>query len=170
LDFALDHPNRVHTLALSEPPAFWAVPPEELRATSDMRAMYELGKELGPEGEPTDAQYARFLCALGNCGAKPPVVGQPDWQDWVTRRSALRGLSAVPNHTDRTGRLKSFRRPVLIMTGANTVAFHRRINDILAANFPMAERVELAGGHTAPVTAPEDFVAKLRAFLTRHRG
>ena len=169
LDFALDHPDRVHTLALSEPPAFWAVAPEELRATPDMRAMCELGKELDPETEPTDAQYVRFLCALGNCGAKPPVVGQPGWQEWVTRRSAMRGLSVVPNHTDSTARLKAFRRPVLIMTGADTVAFHRRINDILAANFPIAERVELAGGHTAPVTAREDFVAKLRAFLMRHR-
>lgn len=168
LDFALDHPDRVRTLALAEPPAFWAVPPAELRATADMRGMFELTSELVPEKEPTDDQYTRFLCALGRCGAAPPAAGQPDLQDWVTRRSALRGLSAVPNHTDRLVRLKGFRRPVLIMTGADTVAFHRRINDILAANFPMAERVELPGGHSAPVASRDDFVATLRAFLARH--
>lgn len=170
LDFALDHQDRVHTLTLSEPPAFWAVAPEELRATPDMLAMYELTKELGPETEPTDAQYTRFLCALGKCGAKPPVEGQPGWEEWEMRRSAMRGLSVVPNHTDSTERLKAFQRPVLILTGSDTVAFHRRINDILAASFPLVERAELAGGHTAPVTAREDFLAKLRAFLLRHRA
>jgi pimeloyl-ACP methyl ester carboxylesterase len=40
LDFALDHPHRVRTLVLFEPPAFWTVPPEELRNTPDMRRMY----------------------------------------------------------------------------------------------------------------------------------
>lgn len=169
LDFALDHPDRVHTLALAEPPAFWAVAPEEMRARADMRAMSDLTRELVPEKEPTDAQYVRFLCALGRCGAVPPSAGQPDSQDWAARRSALRGLSAVANHTDRAVRLKGFRRPVLIMTGTDTVPFHRRINEILAANLPMAERVELSGGHTAPVTARDDFVAKLRGFLARHR-
>lgn len=170
LDFALDHPERVHTLALFEPPAFWAVAPEEIAATPDLRRMVELTRELVPERDPTDEQYVRFLCALGNCGAKPPAVGQPDWQDWVTRRSALRGLSAVSSHTDRAARLQAFRRPVLIMTGVNTVPFHRRINDILAANFELAERVEVTGGHTAPITAREEFVATLQAFLARHRG
>jgi pimeloyl-ACP methyl ester carboxylesterase len=170
LDFALDHPERVHTLALYEPPAFWALPPEELRPASDLRRMVELCKELLPARAPTDEQYVRFLCALGNCGAKPPASGHPDREAWETRRSALRGLSAVSNHTDRTARLEAFRRPVLIMTGADTVALHRHLNDILAATLPIVERVELAGGHTAPVTARDEFVAKLRAFLTRHRG
>jgi pimeloyl-ACP methyl ester carboxylesterase len=169
LDFALDHPDRVRTLALFEPPAFWVVSPGELQADPGMRTMYELSKGFGPEREPTDDQYVRFLCALGNCGAKPPSSGEPERQDWVARRSALRGLAAVANHSDRRERLKTFRRPVLIMTGTETVAFHRRINDILAGDFPMAERVELTGGHSAPVTAREEFVAKLRAFLARHR-
>lgn len=169
LDFALDHPDRIHTLALFEPPAFWAVPTEELRAASDMRTMYELSREFDPDTEPTDAQFVRFQCALGNCGAKPPAPGQQGSEDWALRRAALRGLSAVPNHTDDAARLKAFRRPVLVMTGSSTVAFHRRINEILAASLPMAERVELGGGHTAPVTARDEFVATLRAFLLRHR-
>jgi pimeloyl-ACP methyl ester carboxylesterase len=85
------------------------------------------------------------------------------------RRSALRGLSVIPAHTDNTARLRTFRRPVLIMTGSNTVPFHRRINEILAQTLPLAERIELAGGHTTPVSAADDFVATLQAFLARHR-
>lgn len=168
LDFALDHSNRVRTLTLFEPPAFWAVSPDELQAPTDMRTMYELTKEFLPDSEPTDDQYVRFLCALGTCGAKPPSPGQPGWPDWVRRRSALRGMAAVSDHSDGQERLKTFRRPVLIMTGKETIAFHRRINEILAAAFPMAERAELPGGHTAPITARDEFVAVLLAFLIRH--
>src|SRR5262245_28847953 len=34
LDFALDHPERVRAMVLAEPPAFWVVPTDELRATA----------------------------------------------------------------------------------------------------------------------------------------
>jgi hypothetical protein len=91
------------------------------------------------------------------------------WDNWVMRRSALRGLSVIPAHKDSLERVRQFDRPVLIMTGANTVSFHRRINEILAQTFPSAERAELAGGHTTPVSAVEEFVTTVQAFLTRHR-
>ena len=132
--------------------------------------MYELVQRLVPGHEPTDEEYVRFLCGLGNCNAKPSAPGDLDWENWLVRRSALRGLSVIPAHTDTPDRLRGFRRPVLIMTGSNTVRFHRRINEILAQTLPMAERVELGGGHTlgAPVSAVEEFVATLQAFLVRH--
>src|SRR3982751_1825246 len=56
LDYALDHPHRVRTLTLAEPPAFWVVPPAELRESTDMRTMYELTRELTPDRMPTDDQ------------------------------------------------------------------------------------------------------------------
>jgi len=46
LDYALDHPHRVRTLVLAEPPAFWVVPPQELQQESDFRSMIELTREL----------------------------------------------------------------------------------------------------------------------------
>jgi pimeloyl-ACP methyl ester carboxylesterase len=169
LDYALDHPHRIRTLALMEPPAFWIVPPAELRESGDMRTMYDLTRELGPDRSPTDDQLMRFRCALGNCVERPPRRGEAGWDDWERRRSALRGLAAVAEHTDDSDRLDRFRQPVLIMTGAETVAFHRRINELLASHFPMVERVELPGGHSSPSSAPEAFVDALKAFLARHR-
>lgn len=168
LDFALDHPDRVRTLVLAEPPAFWAVPREELMATRDMRAMFELSRELDPVRDPTDDQLVRFRCVLGTCGTTPPAANEPGRDDWMARRAALRGLSVVADHSDNATRLSAFRRPVLIVTGATTVSFHRRINDILAAALPRAERAELPGGHGAVATAPDEFIAMLRAFLARH--
>ena len=165
LDFALEHPDRIRSLVLTEPPAFCAVPPDELRADAQMRAMIELTRTLGPADEPTDDQLVQFLARLGRGTDAPPAPGQPGRADWDARRAALRVLAAVANHTDNPQRLRVFRRPVLIVTGANTVPFHRRINDRLAASLPAANRLELPGGHRASVTAPNDFVAKLRKFL-----
>ncbi|HEX4567430.1 MAG TPA: alpha/beta hydrolase [Vicinamibacterales bacterium] len=167
LDFALDHPDRIRTLVLAEPPAFWIVSPEE-RASDNFRAIDDLSRTLGPTVVPTDDQFVRFQCALGNCGARSPEPTDPAWKEWAWRRSTLRGLSVVATHTDDVNRLKSFRRPVLIVTGSTTVAFHRRINDLLARSLPQAERAELPGGHGAPAVAQAEFIRLIRTFVGRH--
>jgi pimeloyl-ACP methyl ester carboxylesterase len=169
LDFALNRPDRVRSLVLVEPPAFWLVPSDVLHADTEMLSMFELTKSLGPSAEATDEQFVRFQTLLGQVGVAPPPQDQPAWQQWVARRSALRGFSAIPNHKDDPSRIKSLRTPVLIVTGKDTVGFLRRINDILAANLPKAERVELPGKHSSPLTAQDEFIAALRSFLDRHR-
>jgi pimeloyl-ACP methyl ester carboxylesterase len=168
LDFALEHPGRIRTLTLAEPPAFWVVPLSERQSTPDMRTMEGLTRTLGPDVEPTDDQFARFQCALGRCGLTAPAPGDPAWADWAWRRSTLRGLSVVATHNDDVRRIRRFDRPVLIVTGSTTVAFHRRIDEILAGDFPHAERAELPGGHGATSTAPEEFVRMIEAFVARH--
>lgn len=169
LDFALDHPDRVRTLVLAEPPAFWVVPPEELRADEEMRGMVELLRTFGPAGDPTDQQVVQLRARLGQPGSKAPAPDEPGRKDWDERRLVLRGLSAVADHTDDLGRLKDLRVSVLIVTGEDTVKFHRRIDDILAASLPVAEHLKLPGVHSAPVAEREKFIPKLREFLARHR-
>lgn len=167
LDFALDHPDRVHTLVLVEPPAFWIVPPEELQATADMRMMYQLLRTFGPTIEPTDDQFVRFLGAVSNSNVKPPARNGAEREVWDSCRSALRGFSVIADHTDDVHRLKNFRRPVLVMTGSSTISFHRRIDDILVTHLPLVEYTELQGDHGAPVTAQDEFISKMRGFLAR---
>jgi pimeloyl-ACP methyl ester carboxylesterase len=168
LDFALDHPDRVRTLVLDEPPAFWVIPSAERRSNVDMRAMDDLLRTLGPEIEPNDDQFVRFQCALGACGVTVPAAADAARDDWIWRRAALRGLAIVAAHTDDTRRLREFQRPVLILTGESTVSIHRRVDDLLAKEFSLAERAELPGGHAAPATASEAFIGAVRAFLARH--
>jgi pimeloyl-ACP methyl ester carboxylesterase len=167
LDFALDHPGRVRTLVLAEPPAFWIVPRGEQEADEQMRGMMELLRKLGPEVEPTDAQLIEFQTRLGRGDAQPPAPGEEGFEQWQLRRRALRGLAAVANHVDDPARLRSLDVPVLVMGGAKTVEFHRRINDILAASLPRAQRIELEGGHAAPVSEMDAVVKALRSFFAQ---
>jgi pimeloyl-ACP methyl ester carboxylesterase len=165
LDFALTHPDRVRALALFEPPAFWAVPSEELATSPDMRPVFELGKEFEASTDPTDEQAVRFYEALGSVGAQPPAAESPEWQDWTIRRAALKCLPAISRHTDRPERLAVFPRRVLVMHGSNTVPFHRRISEVLASILPLAESVELEGTHVAPLTSRDAFLDALCGFF-----
>jgi pimeloyl-ACP methyl ester carboxylesterase len=165
LDFALDHPERVGKLVLSEPPAFWVVAPEELGASFELQRMTALVRQFRPSHDPTDAQFVAFVRALGDSDATAPAEHDTHRTQWVKKRRRLRGLSAVPDHPDDVARLKRFRRPVLLVQGTTTARFHGRINELLATHLPLVEVVELPGGHSAVNTARSAFLARLRAFL-----
>jgi pimeloyl-ACP methyl ester carboxylesterase len=168
LDFALDHRTRVAALVLSEPPAFWVVPPEEAGVSTEIQEKRELTRHFGPTAEPTDDQLVAFLRSLGVPDPRPPRADEPGWTTWLARKASLRGLRAIQEHRDDVRRLKTFDRPVLLVTGSNTTAFHRRVNDILAAHLPLIQRAELPGGHAAAIEEYAAFSAILRDFLASH--
>jgi pimeloyl-ACP methyl ester carboxylesterase len=170
LDFALDHQARVRTLVLSEPPAFWVVPPEELRFAPDMAHMTTLVRNFSQRREPTDSQLVAFRRALGDYDANAPTTDDPRWPQWLRTRRCLRGLSAVTDHADEVERLKNFGRPVLLIAGADSPRFHRRINELLAAHFPIVESAELPGGHWAVNTARTAFLTRCVHFWAGRSG
>jgi hypothetical protein len=57
--------------------------------------------------------------------------------------------------------------PALIVTGAQTVAFHRTINETLLHALPLSEPLELGAGHNSPTADPEHFVDEWQAFQKR---
>src|SRR6516164_10275697 len=67
-----------------------------LRSPAHASVKYEMLLTLRPDVEPTDDQWIRFRCLLGECGLEKPEPGSARWQEWVARREALRGLSARP--------------------------------------------------------------------------
>jgi pimeloyl-ACP methyl ester carboxylesterase len=69
LDFALEHPERVRSLVLVEPPAFWIVSEQERPSDPAMKEMIALLAQLDPKVLPTDDQFRRFRCALNDCPA-----------------------------------------------------------------------------------------------------
>jgi pimeloyl-ACP methyl ester carboxylesterase len=163
--FALQTPQRVRTLTLIEPPAFWVLP-NHGRDMEGAREMQALVSSL--HGRTIEEEHVeQFRCLLGDCigGRSPRLLSQ--WPQWVKYRNSLRGLYTVGDYDDDPTRLRRLRMPALIVTGAQTVAFHRKINATLLHALPRAEPLELGAGHNSPTADPEHFVEEWQKFQKR---
>ena len=163
--FALQNPQRVRTLTLIEPPAFWVLPNHgrEMEGAREMQALLSSLRGRTIEEEHVE----QFRCLLGDCigGRSPRQLSQ--WPQWLKYRNSLRGLYTVGDYDDDPARLRRLPVPALIVTGARTVAFHRKINETLLHALPRAEPLELGAGHNSPTTDPEHFVEEWQKFQKR---
>src|SRR6266571_4333081 len=165
LDYALDHPDRVRTLALVEPPAFWVLEAtgrldvESKRQRDEMLALY-----AGMTVDVTEDQLATFVRQAGLCppGQSPPEL--PAWPSWVEHRRSLRVGVAPWHHGDTAARLRAFHRPVLLVKGTGSSHFLHQIIAGLASALPDSEMVEFPGGHAPQIVAMDAFLAKLATF------
>jgi len=64
LHFATAYPERVRTLTLFEPPAFWILPDEEYERDPVVREIRDLTSAMTPSTVPSDEQLFRFRCLL----------------------------------------------------------------------------------------------------------
>jgi pimeloyl-ACP methyl ester carboxylesterase len=165
LAFALDHPERVRTLTLIEPPAFWVLDAtgtadaESRRESDDVRAIYRtIEQDVSEEG------LAAFVSKVGLCPPGKSPRELPQWPVLVEHRRSLRTGDAAWVHTDTAERLRAFDRPVLLVKGTGSAHFLHRIIDGLAATLPGAQVTELPGGHAPQIVAIDDFLARLAAF------
>jgi pimeloyl-ACP methyl ester carboxylesterase len=160
--FALQNPQRMRTLTLIEPPAFWVLPNHgrDMEGAREMQALLSSLRRRAIEEEHVE----QFRCLLGDCigGRSPRLLSQ--WPQWVKYRNSLRGLYTVGDYDDDPARLQRLRVPVLIVTGAQTVEFHRTINETLLHALPRAESLRLGAGHNSPTAAPEHFVEEWQKF------
>jgi pimeloyl-ACP methyl ester carboxylesterase len=165
LDYALDHPDRVRTLTLIEPPAFWVLgatgrlDAESQRQWDEMLALY-----AGMTDDVTEDQLAAFVRQAGLCppGRSPSEL--PQWPSWVEHRRSLRVGVSPWNHDDTAARLRAFQRPVLLVKGSGSSPFLHRIIEGLASALPHSEVIELPGGHAPQLASMDAFVVKLAAF------
>ena len=163
--FALQNPQRVRTLTLIEPPAFWLLP-NHGHDTEGAREMQAFVSSLrGRRIEEDDVE--RFRCLLGDCtqGRSPRQL--PQWPQWVKYRNSLRALYTVADYNDDPARLRGLLVPALVVTGAQTIPFHRTINEALLRALPRAQALQLDAGHNSPAADPDGFVTEWRKFERR---
>jgi pimeloyl-ACP methyl ester carboxylesterase len=165
LVFALANPERVRTLTLIEPPAFWMLPNHGYDDTG-AREMQELVSSLRGR-EVSEEHVERFRCLLGDCASGRSPRQLPQWPQWVKYRYSLRGLYTVGDYNDDPARLRALTMPALIVTGAQTVSFHRAMNESLLRTLPRAEALELGAGHNSPAADPDHFVSEWQRFERR---
>jgi pimeloyl-ACP methyl ester carboxylesterase len=166
LDFALNHPDRVRTLTLIEPPAFWVldasgtIDEQSARERDELRALYATMTE-----DVTEAQLAKFVAYAGLVPPGKRAEELPPWPSWVEHRRSLRTGDVPWRHTDTAERLRAFDRPVLLVKGTGSSHFLYRILDGLALTLPHARMIELPGGHAPQIVAFDAFLAELLRFI-----
>ncbi len=164
LDFALDHPERVRSLTLIEPPAFWVLrsrgplPPAalEFQATS---------RSYGP-GDVSEEQLAQFAHFAGFVPPGVAPQSMPPWPVWVQHRQSLRTGDVAFRHDDNIRRVRAFRSPVLLFKGVGSPDYLRGIIDVLGEEFPAVQVRELPGAHALHVVSMAAFLEIFEAFLS----
>ena len=162
-DFALNHPDYIRSLVLIEPPIF-GIAEIKNESPEGMKKMQELSKQFTPQSEITEDMVKQFRCDLMNCDTFD-IRKHPLWATWIKQKNRLRGLSVVNNYQIDLKKLHQFQKPVLIVTGTQTVPFHTRIDELLAAEFSLAKTASIQGGHIAVNTNPNEFIGYLLKFL-----
>jgi hypothetical protein len=87
------------------------------------------------------------------------------WPEWVKQKARIRGLSVVPDYKIDLAKLHAFQKPVLIVTGTNTIEPNSVVNELLSKEFTKAKTGSLPGDHIALYQEREGFVQLLKSFL-----
>jgi len=167
LDFALDHPDRVQSMTLIEPPAFWILRSQG-PLSADALEFQKASRSFGP-GEVSEAQLAQFAHFAGFVPQGTPPQEMPQWPLWVQHRQSLRTRDAAFRHNDDISRVRRFDRPVLLFKGEGSPSYLREIIDVLGEQLPNCRREELPGAHALHIASMDRFMQLFSAFLTRVR-
>jgi pimeloyl-ACP methyl ester carboxylesterase len=171
LDYALGHPERVRTLTLIEPPAFWvldATGTGDAETARESEAMHALYRQM--TGDVTEEQLAAVVCQAGLCPPGKSPKELPSWPSWVEHRRSLRTGDAAWAHRDTAARLRAFDRPVLLVKGTGSAHFLHRIEDGLAAALPHAKLIELPGGHAPNLVSADAFLEAMADYQRSAAG
>lgn len=164
LDFALAFPDRVRTLTLVEPAAYWLAIDEDESARSFHEYLAGCaGREL------TDDDLIEFLVRAGLGTADTDFKALPQWDFWSSCRQCLSWGGELSTRSAAAG-IEGFERldvPTLLIRGSSTATWLSSVVDILARGMPDATVLELQGGHACILERPEEFVAALSGHLDR---
>ena len=166
LDYALDHPERVNTMTLIEPPAFWVLRSRG-RLGPEATGFQETLQTFGP-GDVTEDQLAQFTHFAGFVPLDVAPQSVPQWPVWSQHRQSLRTGDAAFRHDDDIRRVTGFTAPVLLFKGVGSPGYLREIIDILGEEFPHAQVQELPGAHALHIVSMDRFLETLGDFLSGH--
>ncbi|MBI3397431.1 alpha/beta fold hydrolase, partial [Candidatus Woesebacteria bacterium] len=97
LQYALDHPERIRTLTLIEPPAMWVL---RSNGKFDEQTQKEADFFLTLHGDITEDMLAEFLQHAGFIRPGQSARKFPQWNKWTPFRKSLRNSPTVVNYTD----------------------------------------------------------------------
>lgn len=158
LDFALAFPQRVLSLTLVEPAAYWLVADEDESA----RGFHDYF--VGLEGrDVTDDDLCEFLIRAGLGSEDTDFESMPQWDFWSSCRQTLSwgGEKMTASAAAGIAGYDRLEVPTLILRGRSTSPWLSAAAGHLAERMPEAKLVELDGGHACILENPEGFLAAL---------
>jgi len=164
LEFATEYPDRVRSMVLVEPAAYWVL--EQLgdrledvhRVNSFIHGLY--GRTV------TEDDLARFLELAGFVERAHDAPAHPNWQPWLAHRMALSWQSEQVDHPQHSvADLARIRCPVLLTKGTRTSNWLKRVVDVLGERLPNASVLEFDGDHAHHIQSIDAFLAALEAHI-----
>ena len=168
---ALEHPEKVHALAVYEPTLFSLVDQESPAPNEidDFRAVYAETSTLVDAGDAPGAArcFVDYWSGSGTWEQMPEArQGQV-----AAAMGNIRGWghACLKEHTP-LGAFSWIGAPVLFMMGENSPASSRAVARLLTRALPRVQTVEFEDmGHMGPVTQPESVNQVISRFLEWHR-
>jgi pimeloyl-ACP methyl ester carboxylesterase len=164
LDFALEHPERLASLTLIEPAAFWVARgygeyDDEVKSYEELFASFH--------DPPTEEDLVAFLRKNGLVPPGQDPRKMPSWPVWRRMRVALSSLHTVIEHDDDIRRIRSLRGvPVLLVRGRESTGLNAGGVELIARGLgPRTRTITLPDGHASHIVAMDRFLAELEDFL-----
>lgn len=161
LVFALDHPVRVRTLTLIEPPAYWVL---RSNGKYDEMTRKDVDFFMSMKGDITEDMLDGFFVYGGFVEPGQSARDLPQWKSWVPMRQSLRNSRAVVQYTDDLSRLRNFKVPTLLVKGTGSAPRLHQIIQVLANHIPHSRLVEFPGRHAPHIVSMNDFMEELEWF------
>jgi pimeloyl-ACP methyl ester carboxylesterase len=166
IELAMEYPDRVRSLTLVEPAAYWVLEQlgDQLEEVERVNALVHglLGREVSQD------HLAEFLELAGFVDSVREAPSHPNWPRWLTHRMALSWQGVALDHPERSvDDLTRITCPVLLTKGTTTADWLKRTVDVLAERLPNATVVELDGDHAHHVESIDEFLAALESHLAR---
>lgn len=164
LDFALAFPQRLRTLTMIEPAAWWLVCDSD-QSARDMAQLVArcAGREI------TDDDLRAFFVLDGIVGPEVDITSLPAWDFWSSCRQTLSwyGEETVRSLAEGIEGFERLQTPTLLIRGRSTTSWLAATVALLAASLPDTKLVELDGGHACLLESAEDFVTAIRNHVRR---
>jgi pimeloyl-ACP methyl ester carboxylesterase len=166
IEFAIEHSERVRSLTLVEPAAYWILARlgerlDEVEETA--RFLHSLfGREV------SEAELMAFLRLGGLAESEEDVRSSPMWPRWVEHRATLSWISPLLDHPGRSiTDLARITTRVLLTKGSASAELDRRVVDVMVERLPNATVKEFPGDHAHHVESLDAFLETMEGHLAR---
>ena len=166
VEFAIEYPERVRSLTLVEPAAYWVL--ERLgERVNEVDASNGFVHGLFGR-EVSEDELATFLRIGGLAESGDDVRSHPNWSRWAEHRATLSWLRPLLDHPERSiDDLERIAAPTLVTKGTNSTPVDRRLVDVLGERLPDARVREFAGDHAHHIEHIDAFLEAVEGHLAQ---